>query len=318
MAMSTLTVEDVVTPEQWRRAVALRNSYNPDGPVTVERAMNYEAAEKPGVPKRRFLMSRDGRDLSYGTVIQQYWTPSPGLYGFHLMMAPGDEGIDEGVEFAESQVREFGGNEATCWYRTDRPALGDALLRRGYIEGQRNPVACLDLLSFDRGRWNAQSERIAADGYEIVDLLTYGKANPDTWKWDLWRIEMDIFADVPLPDPFVEVPFEDWVRDLDANEMKFEWQFFALRNGRPVALTQVFANWVDSTIAHTGLTGVSREHRRQGLATALKAQALTRIKDAGVQRIYTDNEEKNPMFSLNLALGFREVYATVNMKRSLV
>ena len=42
--MSTVTLEVVETQDQWRRAVALRNAYNPDGPITVERAMNYAAA----------------------------------------------------------------------------------------------------------------------------------------------------------------------------------------------------------------------------------------------------------------------------------
>lgn len=315
--MSTLTLEDVDSPEQWRRAVALRNAYNPDGPVPVERAMNYAAAERADVPKRRFLLTRDGVDLLYATIIQYYWTPNPELFGFHLMFGDNEEGVEPGVDLSEQVIVDLGGKEASCWYRTDRPVLGDVLQARGYQDGQRNPVACLDLVTFDPEPWLRRRDEVLDAGYEIIDLESYASLRPDTWKHDLWRFEMEVFQDVPLPDPFVEVPFEDWVRDLEANPMRFDWLFFATQGGRPVALTQLFPNWVEPTLFHTGLTGVGREHRRRGLASALKGHALARAKEAGIARVYTDNEENNPMFTLNLALGFRQVYETVNAKKRL-
>ncbi|HRI45118.1 MAG TPA: GNAT family N-acetyltransferase [Fimbriimonadaceae bacterium] len=315
--MSTLTVENVESPEQWSRAVKLRNAYNPDGPIPVERAVNYALAEKADVPKRRFLLTRDGIDLVYGSIIQYYWTPNPDLFGFHLMFGECEDGVDPGIDFSEATIRELGGAAGTCWYRTDRPVLGEALKRRGYEDGQRNPVACLELADFDPVPWLERRDAVLAEGYEIVDLASYAKARPESWKQDLWRIEMDLFKDVPLPDPWVEVPFEDWVRDLDANPTRFDWQFFALAESRPVAMTQLLPNWVEPALFHTGLTGVRREHRRRRLASAMKGHALALAREAGVRQVYTDNEENNPMFALNVALGFRQVYDTVNAKRRL-
>lgn len=317
MEMGTYTIEDVTTLEQWRRAVALRNACNPYGPITVERAMNAAAAEPKEVPKRRLLLSKDGVDHVYCAIGQQYWSKNPDLYGFQIEFDHHVEGIDEAVELAEKTIREFSGKEASTWYRTDKDALRASLASRGYIEGQRNPVTSLDLNAFDPVPWMAGREKLVAQGYEFIDVATYADANPETWKRDLWRMEMDMFQDVPLPDPFVEVPFEDWVRDLDANPLRFDWQFFALFDGAPVAMVQLFANHVDPSIVHTGLTGVRREHRRRGLASALKGCVLERAKNAGVKKAYTDNEENNPMYSLNVAIGFKPEFEIVNMRRQL-
>jgi len=57
------------------------------------------------------------------------------------------------------------------------------------------------------------------------------------------------------------------------------------------------------------LTGVVRTHRRRGVATALKVKGVEWARARGVRVIETDNEENNPMFDLNVALGYRPVPA---------
>ncbi|MEA3408886.1 MAG: hypothetical protein U9Q95_00905, partial [Candidatus Eisenbacteria bacterium] len=65
----------------------------------------------------------------------------------------------------------------------------------------------------------------------------------------------------------------------------------------------------------TGLTGVVRSHRRKGIATALKVHGFSRAKEHGARWIETDNEEKNPMFELNLRLGFKPTPAWTEYRR---
>ena len=55
----------------------------------------------------------------------------------------------------------------------------------------------------------------------------------------------------------------------------------------------------------TVFTGVVRSHRRRGIAKALKVLAIDYAHRQGYQLIKTDNEEHNPMFQINLALGFQ-------------
>ena len=63
---------------------------------------------------------------------------------------------------------------------------------------------------------------------------------------------------------------------------------------------------------YTGLTGVRRAYRRRGIATALKTQAIAWAKTQGASYLETDNEENNPMYQLNLALGFQPIPALLD------
>ena len=57
----------------------------------------------------------------------------------------------------------------------------------------------------------------------------------------------------------------------------------------------------------TGGLGVIREFRRKGIATALKIKAIEALLKKGITEIRTDNEENNPMYKINVALGFKPV-----------
>ena len=47
-----------------------------------------------------------------------------------------------------------------------------------------------------------------------------------------------------------------------------------------------------------------REYRRKGIATALKVKAIEKLCEKGIKKVRTDNEENNPMYKINVALGF--------------
>ncbi|MCD4691179.1 GNAT family N-acetyltransferase, partial [bacterium] len=73
----------------------------------------------------------------------------------------------------------------------------------------------------------------------------------------------------------------------------------------------------DPTKLHTGLTGTVRSHRRRGIATALKVAAIDLAKKRGVATIETDNEENNPMYALNVELGFEPQPAWLDFTKRL-
>ncbi|MFY0535900.1 GNAT family N-acetyltransferase [Nannocystis pusilla] len=81
--------------------------------------------------------------------------------------------------------------------------------------------------------------------------------------------------------------------------------WFALAGADYVGLSWMNAFPSDPRLLETGLTGVVRSHRRRGIATALKVHAIDFARRRGAERIVTRNEENNPMYDLNLMLGFR-------------
>jgi len=97
---------------------------------------------------------------------------------------------------------------------------------------------------------------------------------------------------------------EDWVIAVDGEK----W----------VGMSNLYAPKHNPELALTALTGVVRSHRRRGIATALKAKVLSGAKEAGVKFVKTGNEENNPMFKLNLALGFVPDYTVLVFEKEIV
>ena len=59
--------------------------------------------------------------------------------------------------------------------------------------------------------------------------------------------------------------------------------------------------------AWTGGLGVLKKFRRCGIATAIKIKAIEKLLEKGVTEVRTDNEKNNPMYKINVALGFKPV-----------
>jgi RNA polymerase sigma factor (sigma-70 family) len=67
-----------------------------------------------------------------------------------------------------------------------------------------------------------------------------------------------------------------------------------------------------------GFTGVRREYRRQGIATALKARAIEHARRHGVRTIRAFNRPAHAsIFTLNKRLGFKHMYSHVTLEKCL-
>ena len=84
-----------------------------------------------------------------------------------------------------------------------------------------------------------------------------------------------------------------------------------------VGVSMLEKDLANPTKLQTDLTGVIRSHRRRGIATALKVHALSKAKATEAEFVETDNEENNPMFDLNLQLGFVAQPAWLDFRKVL-
>ncbi|MEZ4770642.1 MAG: GNAT family N-acetyltransferase [Caldilineales bacterium] len=128
---------------------------------------------------------------------------------------------------------------------------------------------------------------------------------------------MLLAPDVPMPTTFHPPPFELYVqREFEDPAFMPQWWLLAMDRGDLIGTSSVFQVGDDMKTVGTGLTGVRRDHRRRGLATVLKCQVIRRLQEQGVQRIVTYNEENNPMFQLNLRLGFQPQPAEIDWQKT--
>ena len=78
-----------------------------------------------------------------------------------------------------------------------------------------------------------------------------------------------------------------------------------LDDDRVAGLNNLWKNELDKGI-DTGLTGVHRDYRRKGVATALKHTSLIWAKKQGYEWIRTDNASTNKgMLNINIRVGFK-------------
>ena len=94
--------------------------------------------------------------------------------------------------------------------------------------------------------------------------------------------------------------------------------FVAVHDGTWIGMTEFRRDGATEGRWVQDLTGVVRDHRRLGVASALKAQSLLHARDRGVSRIRTWNDADNVgMRLINDRFGFVASHAVLQMMRSL-
>ncbi|MBS1722958.1 MAG: GNAT family N-acetyltransferase [Armatimonadetes bacterium] len=311
----TLLARNIVTRADWESVTHIRTFYHSHLPRTLEETIEGAQLYPASSNVRRVLYACDGKDVAHFVSLDAYWMQAKGrreLQGHALT----PEDYAAAFDLEATIAAESGADKLSTWCSTDKPKELDHILRRGFVETQRNPESALFTDEFDPTQWASAIDHVHGR-FEIVSYAQYAEREPQSWKHDLWRTEMDIMADVPLPEPFKEASFEDFSKELDFPFNDQTMLFLALDSGRPVGLSQILPNHANPELARTGLTGVLRDYRRDGIATALKVSAITKCKERGIKSIWTDNEEANPMFQINVKLGFRTQFEWVCLERSL-
>jgi GNAT superfamily N-acetyltransferase len=179
------------------------------------------------------------------------------------------------------------------------------LRKRGFAQVMRSPIAALSVSTFDADQFAGALARARASGIQLISLAELPALDPD-WQRQVYELDWECTLDEPLPDTPTKTPFAHYAAEVFGNPdfLPAAW-FVALDGGRYVGMTATNRNARNPQQLDTIFTAVVRSHRRRGLATALKVLAIDYARRYGYRIIKTDNEEHNPMFQLNLALGFQ-------------
>ena len=116
-------------------------------------------------------------------------------------------------------------------------------------------------------------------------------------------LENDVPTDLVEPTQTID----NWRKTLIAPWFNPHHVYIAMDGNEWIGLSSYDRGDTVSDSVSTDLTGVLPEHRRRGICSALKVYALRQMKEEGAKRIFTSNEENNPMFAINLALGFKKI-----------
>ena len=292
----------------YRAIVAIENAIHPDTPSSVTAWKHWDRNRESKYLFRRYLAEKDGLVVAAGSYGHTAWSYQPDKYFIYVAVNPEQQRQGIGstfYDFIHGQLVPLRPQKLTSHTREDRKWAMRFLEMRGYKPVMRVPVSRLESAAFDATRFAGKLQRVQESGITIKTLRQLAEEDPD-WEHKVYELEWECVQDVPSPDPHTKRPFERFKEGTlkSPNLLPDAW-FVAVDGDRYVGLSVLWRNLSTDKLLETGLTGVVRSHRRRGIATALKVHAIQYAHAHGQAAIVTDNEENNPMFQLNLQLGFK-------------
>ncbi len=181
--------------------------------------------------------------------------------------------------------------------REDDEASRNFAGNRGFREAGREYEVVLDTTL-------AAAPGEPPEGIELVSLAERPDLEPA-----VHEVDCEVAGDVPRPegDDFEPQPFARWREQyLEGPGAVPDALIAALVDDEVVGYTGLRRRGASSPVAENMLTAVRRDWRRRGLATALKREQVARARAAGIEQIFTTNDETNAgMRGVNARLGYR-------------
>ena len=184
------------------------------------------------------------------------------------------------------------------------------LIKYDFKHVQTNREYSCDIRKVDTKKYHPLIERLESEGIKFYDSRNEMKKIPNHYK-KLEELIWTYSKDFPIPDGIehTRIPFEQAMKiQIDFEENCYGVEIVAVSNGEYIGSTDlcIFPK-AEPHKAWTGGLGVLKEFRRKGIATALKIKAIENLLKKNVTEIRTDNEENNPMYKINVKLGFEPV-----------
>jgi len=301
--------------------VEIWNAHFPDLPSTVEEQKYADSVREPDRLWGRVVAEEDGRIVATGFYKDPTEVESPGEYLLHVSVLPECEGRGVGTrvyDHVTALLAERDPAMLMSFACEDEPDHVRFLTKRGYETVMREQDSRLDVASFDRSRFNGLEQRIADLGIEIRTARELEEENPPGWQRELYELDWILTQDEPSTAPHRKTPFETYVKHhFEAPGYVPDAFFIAFEDGRMIARSALWKNLGSADKIFTGFTGTAREHRGKGVATLLKIRGIEYAGENGWTTIETGNEESNPMYKLNVKLGFEPVPAWYWMRKTL-
>ena len=308
------------TVDNYDRVVQLHNAVWPDHLTAVGEWQHLDRTRDPKYFYQRVLVELNGQVVGYAIYQEPSWSYKPGKYFVMATVHPDHEGHGVGNALYEHMLAALAPRQPRVLASTTRENYAKAirfLEGRGFTQVMRFPISELEVDAFNPAPYQGLSHQLASQGVHVRSIAQL-KAMEPQWKQRLHELINEVLEDVPSPDPITMESFEQFDQQrLNSPRFLPEGYFVAMEGERMVGLSALWKNEVDPHKLHTGLTGVRRSHRRRGICTALKVRAIQYAKAYGAKVIETDNEEHNPMFQINLQLGFKAQPAMLEFSKEL-
>lgn len=308
-----LVVRPVESENDFRTYLQIANDSDPHKANTFDDFMARHNNFPEGKFRQRLLLDVEGTPTIAFVVMRNIWQKEDTNF-FVDISKVGDLNRDECVAVLDHAIplaKENGALKLNTWNKETATTLNEVLAEYGFTFDQANPESRLDLTQFNSTPFQAKVDYVRSQPWRIISLADLEREDPENYIERYYHGDKELSADIPVPWEMDAPPLENYKKALERDRHSFDTILIVLDGEKIIATTMLFRNKVHPEVFETGLTGVHRDYRRHGIATAIKVINLSRAKELGGKVAYCDNEENNPMLQLNYQLGF-ETYRRYN------
>lgn len=311
-------------PDNYGRLVEIYNGNYPDYPMSVaERRSRDESVDRKKYLLKRFecVDREEDRIVGFGDIINLPDMYHPQKFQIGILVNPADQGRGIGRAIYNRLDEELTRLDAiTLWAmsKEDLPKRIEFFRRRGFVERTRNWESRLELSIANIAPFQAYIDRALKQGINITTLAKEQRHGEEALR-KIHQLVQLINADMPREAEFTPISFEDWVSYSLKNPQLLPEAYFIARDGADyVGMSDVHRNDSEHGVLNQDDTGVIREYRGRGIATALKLKVIEYGKQNGYRMIKTWNDSVNvAMLAVNTKLGFKRQMGWIMMEKVL-
>ncbi|MFB9991851.1 GNAT family N-acetyltransferase [Deinococcus oregonensis] len=256
--------------------------------------------------------------VGLGILFQNPGMYHPQRFGLELAVRPEQQGQGVGAALWRGLLGQLRGWQALSvrtLAREDHPLASHFLTRRGFVPGKRFFTSALSLnrAHLDETPFVPTEARLTALGVRVRSLAELREAGTPDLPRRLHALMSEVRQDVPRSEPATPLTFEVFEEAVlnDPGLLPGAYLIAEAPGGQWIGQSTLFRSEASLDLL-TGLTGVTRDWRGQGVATVLKlhivrvARALAAATEAeGEVFLRTDNASDNvPMLAINDRFGF--------------
>ena len=303
------------TGADYERFVAFRNHLRPESPRSVDELRHFEAQRAADEYHGRFLLEQNGELIAATSYVRDMNFLSGNAFIFDLLLESERFGLAGALyEHLLGVLEPYNPVSLRVHVREDWQHWPAFYAELGFEEYERRWASVLNLASLEPDKFVWALAKAQGAGITFKTLADL----PDDTSTQrlLYSVVVELLGDVPFAEPLEIWPFELWrERWWDNPTMNPESYFLAFDGSELVGVSELRKAERADTL-HTGLTGVRRNWRRQGVAQALKLKAAEYAQKRGVTTIDTQNHSSNrPMLLINETMGFVKQPAWLYLKK---
>ncbi|SRR5579864_2315339 len=308
----------------YERLEEIYNANYPEYRVSaVEQQARDDSIDKSKYLVRRFVCFDDRTDATIGfgqiaNVLDMY---HPRKFMVSIYVDPQYQRMGVGGAIFDKLLDELTALSAEVAWTMNREDLHfqrEFFERRGFDERRRDWESRLDLSTFKPERFRTDLSRVAEQGINFTTLTEELQHGENSLK-KLHDLVQHIVADMPRQADFTPLSYEQW-KTLLSNSPRLLPEGYVIANDGPefVGMSNLLRNEKMPRTLSQDDTGVRREYRGRGIATALKIKVIEFARKNGYESIETWNDSTNAaMLAVNTKLGFKRHVGWILLEKVL-